>query len=403
MSISTKDYCQNLIDQYGKIYLDSSDTRSFDLSKLFYPLDITTDSGEKNGKLMSEKEGSRILALANAGHGKTTLLRRIAIYYAKKLLQEELNDSDTEIAEKYGLYGNYIPCYIVLRQHSLANRSLAFRELVRHSVSTICSPGRTLVFGTQDEVRSWITKKREEGRFIYLIDGLDELDDEKRERFLISLEDLLNDKETPEASAPIILTSRTAGLTQILKSRDTASADIFDSLDFDRRIICELKGDSIEDYARKWIIETQPEFRQEAMLNGLNAILTQSRFGFLREFMNTPLELMLILSQLTNGTLSSSRWQIFHDMFRFNLTNRFPPEVKDIYFSDALTILGYIAYWLQERGVQLDFPESIIDEKASVFMQLSYKTGLFKTNVKKRDLYPVFCLFKYCKLFLTFV
>ena len=81
----------------------------------------------------------RVLAIANAGHGKTTLLRRIALFYCYSTLpelrgkKEELVadiEEHNRIKKIYGLdeKKDYIPCYIPLRKYD--GKARTFKQII---------------------------------------------------------------------------------------------------------------------------------------------------------------------------------------------------------------------------------------------------------------------------------
>lgn len=277
---------------------------------------------------------SRVLAIANAGHGKTTLLRRIALYYCHPLDDEE-NETD-EVKDKYNLKGNYIPCIILLRDITDKNFSVA--KAIEKSIITVFkgSYPEELDSSMITRVQKWISATR--NNLLLLIDGLDELSDSMRYNFLSALDDyLLSNPQTH-----VIMTSRVAGLSE------SKIQFILRKMGFRGRSIIPLEGDSAREYAERWIDVTQPvEFREQFKSN-LEQILRQKKFKDYKELLRTPAELLMILKQIANDTLSSNRFQMFHDILWGYFTDHVKRyDQKRPIFEDTMTLLSFLAYQMQ--------------------------------------------------------
>lgn len=283
---------------------------------------------------------SRILAIANAGHGKTTLLRRIALYYCHPIDEddssEDNNEAAIEVKEKYDLNGQYIPCIILLRD--ITDKNFSVSKAIERSVISVFTnaypeePGDSLA----SQVQKWVGSIR--SNLLLLVDGLDELSDSMRYNFLCALEDyLLSNPQTH-----VIMTSRVAGLSE------SRIQSILQKMGFRGRSIIPLEGDNAREYAERWIDVTQPvEFREQFKSN-LEQILMQKKFKDYRELIRTPSELLMILKQIANDTLSSNRFQMFHDILWGYFTDHVKRyDQKRPIFEDTMTLLSFLAYQMQ--------------------------------------------------------
>lgn len=280
-------------------------------------------------------KSSRILAVASAGHGKTTLLRRIALYYCHPFSDSE---NHIEIRKKYSLSGDFIPCLIQLRDITDQNYSIA--KAIEYSV---VSTFRNSNYGRENvdallesSVQKWIGSIR--NKLLLLVDGLDELSDSMRFSFLSALDDyLLSNSQTH-----VIMTSRVAGLS------DAKIQNILRKMGFRGRSIIPLTDEDAKKYSERWIDVTQPVEQREQLKSAIEQILNQNKFKYLKEFMRTPLELLLILKQIANDSFSLNRFQMFRDTLWEYFTNHVKRyDQKRPIFEDTMTLLSFIAYQMQ--------------------------------------------------------
>lgn len=304
-----------------------------------------------------DRDRSRIIAIASAGHGKTTLLRRVALFFCHY-------DSDSAehlaLKRKYELAGDFIPCMIRLRD--IGNHNFALESAIEKSVTDVLeSAGETF---SPAAVHRWINKERR--TFLLLIDGLDELSDSMRPEFLHSLEDYLELYPLTR----VILSSRVAGLSE------PGVMESLGRMGFRGRSIIPLTDEEAKQYSEKWIEVTQPAEQHEMLKDAVDQVLNQNRFKYLREFMRTPLELIVILKQLANDTLSLNRFQMFHDMLWELFTNHVKQfSQKRPVFDDTMTLLSFIAYQMQLRD-SLFISAGEIRELAGQLSHLSFHTDM---------------------------
>ena len=321
------------------------------------------------------QQKSRVLVVASAGHGKTTLLKRIAVYYCsdgcspeEQAFHEKEND---ELAETYSLFSapqDRIPCLIYLRDW--VDGKLSIEDMIQHNVSDVFCMDEERTEGTQEEVqnqiRTWVKENR--GRLMLCLDGLDELPDNRRLEFLQNLETYL--REYPQTD--VILTSRVAGLSERGVKQRLAQ------MSFHGRSIMPLTEEHARQYSELWIGVTQDVEDREKLSQALNKILTDRRYGFLKKFMRTPLELLVILKQMGNQTLSLNRYQMFHDMlWEFFTNHERKYSRKRAVFEDIMTLLGYIAYYMQVKN-SLYVSADELEEISTQLQYLSFQTDILR-------------------------
>jgi hypothetical protein len=336
-------------------------------------LDYETERGIGKSSLIINKTGipSRVLAIASAGHGKTTMLKRIALFYSHS---NHLGVHDQTIQRKYSLHGDLIPVIVRLRDYP--NSESVFTKLITKSICDVIRSSQSEgVFSDDTEnalditVANWLETIT--SRLLLLIDGLDEITNHFRVQFLRSLDEYL--KEHPETH--IIMTSRAAGLSESgIRSK-------LEDMNFRGRSIVALIDEDVRAYAMSWITATQPKHQHDTLLMAVDQIMNQKKFEFLREFMRTPLELLIILKQIVNDTISLNRHQLFHDMLWEVITNHVvDSEKKSAVFEDTMTFLSYIAYQMQINGT-LSITQTDIERSLEYYNQLSFQTDIFS----KRD------------------
>lgn len=335
----------------------------------YSPLELEKQYDHSSLIIKNNTHESRILAVASAGHGKTTLLRRIALYYC-----HPFSNKATHIAirKKYSLSGDFIPCLIQLRDITDQNYSVPKaieRSIVSVFTSTSADRDAIDVF-FESRVQKWI--KSVQGKLLLLIDGLDELSDSMRYNFLSALDDyLLSNPQTP-----VIMTSRVAGLTE------ARIHNLLEKMGFRGRSIIPLDESARRSYAERWIDATQPAEQNEQLKSAVEQIFKQKKFKYLEEFMSTPLELLLILKQIANDSFSLNRFQMFHDTLWEYFTNHVKRyDQKRSVFEDTMTLLSFIAYQMQlNDSLYISLKElAKLEEELS---HLSFHTSLIKNTLE---------------------
>lgn len=351
--------------------IDQERTREEEAEDLL--LDEPVERMRKKFVLTSHVIKNRNLAVASAGHGKTTLLRRIALYYCDKERKGEENET---LANKYGLPApdkeiTQIPCIIYLRNIPDGNYSLD--KALTDSVLKVFQS--TLPYGVEDEidleeiqvqVERWVAKNK--GNFILLIDGLDEIADNMRLNFLMSLEDFL----FLMPGVPIILTSRVAGLSE------TGVRECLERMEFRGRSIMPLTEEEAYEYSEKWIQITQPTDKVAALLDAVTQVQNEARFSYLKEFMRTPLDLLVVLKRIVHDSLALNRYQMFRDMMWEHFTSHEKrASKKRQLFEDTITLLSFLAYQMQKVD-SMYISASEIEQLQDEVKHLNFQTALLR-------------------------
>lgn len=312
----------------------------------------------------AEHGPNRLLLIASAGHGKSTFMRRLALYYCDV---DNPSEAHQELQNMYMLSdnGNPIPCLIYLRNidEDQMSKDDVLRAALADSVLNVVWTGLQVRYdkGEIDELpnqqqvfyaaEEWVDANAD--KLLLLMDGLDELSETGRRKLLYSLEHFLN--EHPRVQ--IIITSRVAGLLESTATEEENPERVkagmmnhLKRLHFRGRSITPLNDKSAEAYGIRWIQVTQPSTQQAILQEALRKVQTQRKFAYLKTFMRTPLELLSVLKQLTQDYISLNRCAMFHEMLWQLITNHASEEIsKQALFDDTMTLLSFIAYHMQMK------------------------------------------------------
>ena len=326
--------------------------------------------------IFSHKEQSRTLLLASAGHGKTTLLKRIMLYYSQRFCGCFKNDdADRALEKKYFLPDeNYVPFLIKLREISSGEQKYDIERLIIESVLFYIRNHKDYSSHSEAELQQsigeWFGKLKEKNEtLLLLIDGLDEISDDNKNVFLKSLEKYLENHR----GTRVVLSTRVAGV------KNNTALRSFSKMEFCARSILPFTLDETKCYAHNWIDTTQAEDKRERYKNSLEQIFTNAKFLFLKNSMRSPLEVVIILKQLVSNNLSLSRYQIFRDMLWEYLTSHESYEVKNAIYEDRMTILSFLAYKMQLNDTLLA-SEKDIEAYFSETESLSFHTDIVKNE-----------------------
>lgn len=310
---------------------------------------------------------SRVIALASAGYGKTTLINRIALFYVSCLQNEMVNADkaklEREFRHQYNLLScnsqgePLIPCIIRLRDY---NVNTSIMQAIIASVESFVS------IHDSGAIEKWV--QTIQSRLLLLIDGVDELDDPGRDLFLDALSLYLAKNPT----TGVIMTSRVAGLSQ-----DRAKQRLVD-LGFHGRTIMPLDDENAIWFCRQWIDVTQEEDQavKNASLKLISQIQTQKKYKYLRELLSTPLELISILTQIISGYSFSNRWELFRSILFSQFTNHVNTMNQQRVFDDTMLLLSSIAYYMQING-SLYLSKGDIEQLLPSIQRLNFQTQDF--------------------------
>tara|TARA_R110000868_G_scaffold32781_1_gene119530 strand:- start:1198 stop:4083 length:2886 start_codon:yes stop_codon:yes gene_type:complete len=160
--------------------------------------------------------GKRFLIFGEPGSGKTTLLKWIAVQTAKLNFENELAE-----------WNNCFPFFVRLRRYSVGEFPVG-AKLVTHLAPTL--EGHL--------PHQWVEKKLNSGQAILLVDGLDELPENKRN----SARKWLKELAEVYANATIIVTSRPPAVPRTW----------LDSVNFDVREIQPMNSHEITTFINYW-------------------------------------------------------------------------------------------------------------------------------------------------------
>lgn len=309
--------------------------------------DLFDESGFDSHALMPPRGHGipRVVLVASAGHGKTTLLNRIALLYARARSPKlRLNtQADETLRKTYGLRsgpgGGYVPCPIKLRSLSHRNQS-TLEDVIQGYVRSVFAESGNDTNEASAAISAWVGSQY--NRVLLMLDGLDELPAKEANAVVGLLEEYLG----RHPHAPVLLSTRASGIVDPLLQQRLAA------LGFYSRAILPLCEREAELFANN-LIDIDPSFTDDEKLrlkNRLAEATESKRLSFLREFMRSPLELTIVLRQLASGSLAINRYDLYHDMLWELLTSHTPYE-KNRAFDDLMSLLSALAYHMQERGI----------------------------------------------------
>lgn len=268
----------------------------------------------------------RILLRGEAGSGKTTLLFWLAVNAARRSLDGALSSLN-----------GYIPFMLPLRRFAagdLPSPTEFLREVGRHLAGEM--------------PHQWVNRVLRSGRALVLVDGVDELPEDRRDEARTWLRDLLS--TYPQAR--YIVTSRPAAAEESWLGQDG-----FASLD-----LLPMGRADIENFVKHWheaAEECLPIGAQEADFEDLetyqeeliNAIGNQRQ---LRRLASNPLlcALLCTLNRDRRMQLPKGRMELYAAALEMLLVRRDVerkinhPEAPSLTLQQKKRMLGHLAYWL---------------------------------------------------------
>ncbi len=349
---------------------------------------------------------SRTLLLAPAGHGKTTLLRRVMLYYAGHFVKEynkkkKINSLNTTLRQRYFLpKDRYVPFFVRLRDSNDADAEYDIVQLMKKSME-LFAPTEAYMspvdsFGEHTNVAEYVAMLNRQREYyekidefvnsvlsfdeskpsggsydniLLLIDGLDELSDKNKTGFLNALQEFV--EKYPKIR--YILSTRVAGI------KDESVKESFAQMDFHCRSILPFTSVETRAYSENWINITQPEDTREKYLSRLNQLLTNRKFAYLRNSMRGPLDHVIILRQLVASSLSMSRYLVFRDMLREYFTRHEDQQRKEAVFEDSMNLLSFIAYDMQRRDSLFVSRQNVTDASDEL-RDINFHTGIISKD-----------------------
>jgi hypothetical protein len=310
-------------------------TRLYPLSVAYLSLSVTADQDGLSAERIEHvlPHASRVLLRGEAGSGKTTLLQWLAVQCASRSLQDVDGWADLE------------PYLVRLRRFS--------RSRLPAPEEFLDEVGRHIA----DEMpRGWVQERLRRGRAVLLVDGLDELPDERRRE----VRDWLRELVVAFPRARYVVTTRPAavapdwlhaeGFTEV-RLQPMAPRDV---RTFVTRWHAAMPGDPLDD-------------RRDALIA---AIGTR---GALRRLAENPLlcALLCALHHEGNGRLPDNRMELYEVALRMlldsrDIERRIESPVR-LSLTEKLVLVRHIAYWLVRNG---HTDTSIADAEARIAAKL---------------------------------
>ncbi|MEM7129748.1 MAG: leucine-rich repeat domain-containing protein [Chloroflexota bacterium] len=166
--------------------------------------------------------GNRLLIVSDAGSGKTTLLKWLAVQTARYSLDPELN-----------AWSGYVPFFIRLRD--FANDPLP-------TIGSLATASRELATLDKSVPDNWSDQQLRQQKALLLVDGLDEVSNEKRAEATKWIQAIL----TLHAPTAIVVSSRPAGVTNQHLSQQ------MDQMGFSRIELLPMEPDQVTHFIEQW-------------------------------------------------------------------------------------------------------------------------------------------------------
>ncbi|MEA5359454.1 NACHT domain-containing protein [Amycolatopsis sp., V23-08] len=310
-------------------------TRLYPLSVAYLSLSVATEHGGAAGDRIEHvlPHSSRILLRGEAGSGKTTLLQWLAVQCASRQLRDVDGWADLE------------PFLVRLRRFS--------RSPLPAPEQFLDEVGRHIA----DEMpRGWVQNRLRRGQAVLLVDGLDELPDDRRREVREWLRELVVAfpraryvvTTRPAAVAPDWL--RGEGFTEVRLQPMTPR----DVRTFVTRWHAAMPGEPLDD-------------RRDALVAAIGAR------GALRRLAENPLlcALLCALHHEGNGRLPDNRMELYEVALRMLLDSRdverrIESPVR-LSLTEKLVLVRHIAYWLVRNG---HTDTSVADAQARITAKL---------------------------------
>ncbi|MEU8631348.1 NACHT domain-containing protein [Amycolatopsis sp. NPDC048633] len=289
-------------------------TRLYPLSVAYLSLSVTSDraAGDRIEQVLPSTR--RILLRGEAGSGKTTLLQWLAVQCASRQLQDADGWADLE------------PFLVRLRRFSQAPLPTPERfldEVGRH-IADEMPPG-------------WVHKRLRKGWAVVLVDGIDELPDERRREVREWLRELVS--TFPKAR--FVVTTRPAAV----------APDWLRGEGFTEVRLQPMTPRDVRTFVKRWHAAVPAlEDRGDALIAAIGAR------SALRRLAENPLmcALLCALHQEGNGRLPDNRMELYDVALRMlldsrDIERRIETTVR-LSLTEKLVLLRSLAYWLVRNG-----------------------------------------------------
>ncbi|XVV08993.1 NACHT domain-containing protein [Actinoplanes sp. CA-131856] len=340
-----RDYRQlvaNLLDRielYGATVSDSS--RAYPLSVAYLSLHGSQATGDDHLVSVEELAGTsdRIFIRGQAGLGKTTLLQWIAVNSARRTFPDHLNS-----------WNATVPFFVPLRRFATTDLPVPgdfVDEVGRHIA---------------DEMPAgWVQEQLRSGRGVVLVDGIDELPDDRRVHARRWISELI----AAFPRARYVVTSRPGAVPAEWLGGDDFR--VVELAPMDRQSVTVF----VERWHRAMLEQTRTLEQRESILDYQRRLLRAiDRNRHLRQIVAYPLlcALTCALHKDRRGQLPSSRMELYEVALHMLLERR--DEEREIKALNTLSrtqkmlLLQDLAYWLMRNGQSDAAKEEALDRIA---------------------------------------
>ena len=334
-------YRETIIERYGKVELIGSGlsdrkVKKYDISSAYVELNCFDDEYEYEIELSQVFDKNRVVWISGeAGSGKTTFLRWVAICSAK-------NDN-----EKIKNIRNTIPIVIGLR--NVKTWPLNLQVIVNEFSDS---------FGYQSP-NGWLDHILKENRVVILIDGLDEVTEEKREDTYEFIETLL--EKNPKIKI-------------LLTARNSVESDV----DCIKRKyeISPMKMKNIKKFIFYWhrsVLHSDAIVEDGEIRRLQNSLITKiSNSSSLKLLARNPLLCAMIcaLNYVNNQHLPENKMDLYESCCKMlmdardaerNISSNIHGDLQKLDYSKKKRLLEELAYWMLRNNNSSEKRENIID------------------------------------------